>query len=53
VNASAKRTIRLGLTVGLSLGAIVGIVGCSDQMDELTPDELADVLTYLLTLKGM
>jgi len=41
VNASAKRTIRLGLTVGLSLGAIVGIVGCSDQMDELTPDEEA------------
>jgi mono/diheme cytochrome c family protein len=22
-------------------------------MDELTPDELADVVTYLLTLKGM
>ena len=41
MNASAKRTIRLGLTVGLSLGAIVGIVGCSDQMDELTPDEEA------------
>ena len=34
MNASAKRTIRLGLTVGLSLGAIVGIVGCSEQMDD-------------------
>src|SRR4051794_14006005 len=41
MNASAKRTIRLGLTVGLSLGAIVGIVGCADQMDELNPDEAA------------
>jgi hypothetical protein len=29
--------------VGLSLGAIVGIVGCSDQMDELGPDEAAAV----------
>jgi len=34
MNASAKRTIRLGLTVGLSLGAIVGIVGCAEQMDD-------------------
>ena len=41
MNASAKRTIRLGLTVGLSLGAIVGIVGCTDQMDGLSPDEAA------------
>jgi len=41
MNASAKRTIRLGLTVGLSLGAIVGIVGCADQTDSLTPDEAA------------
>jgi hypothetical protein len=39
MNASTRRTIRLGLTVGLSLGAIVGIVGCSDQMDPSTPDE--------------
>jgi hypothetical protein len=29
----------LGLTVGLSLGAIVGIVGCSDQTDSVTGDE--------------
>jgi hypothetical protein len=43
MNASAKRTIRLGLTVGLSLGAIVGIVGCADQMDGLSPDELAAI----------
>ena len=41
MNASAKRTIRLGLTVGLSLGAIVGIVGCADQTDGLNPDERA------------
>ncbi len=41
MNASAKRTIRLGLTVGLSLGAIVGIVGCADQTDGLNPDEQA------------
>jgi hypothetical protein len=41
MNASAKRTIRLGLTVGLSLGAIVGIVGCVDQTDGLNPDEQA------------
>src|SRR4029078_7935312 len=41
MNASAKRTIRLGLTVGLSLGAIVGIVGCSDEMDQVGVDEAA------------
>jgi hypothetical protein len=41
MNASARRTIGLGLTVGLSLGAIVGMVGCSDQADELTPEEAA------------
>src|SRR5262245_48207334 len=43
MNASAKRTIRLGLTVGLSLGAIVGIVGCSDQMDQVGVDEAAAI----------
>jgi hypothetical protein len=41
MNASAKRTIRLGLTVGLSLGAIVGIVGCAEQMDDIEGDNAA------------
>ena len=26
-----KRTVRVGVTVGLSLGAIVGLVGCGEQ----------------------
>src|SRR4051812_9936652 len=43
MTSSTKRTIRLGLTVGLSLGAIVGIVGCADQSDGLSPDELAAI----------
>jgi len=41
MNASAKRTIRLGLTVGLSLGAIVGIVGCAEQMDDVEGNNAA------------
>ncbi|HXU06889.1 MAG TPA: RICIN domain-containing protein [Polyangia bacterium] len=44
MNASAKRTIRLGLTVGLSLGAIVGIVGCAEQMDD-TEGDTANVVS--------
>jgi hypothetical protein len=43
MNSSTKRTIRLGLTVGLSLGAIVGIVGCADQMDGTNADEQAAI----------
>ena len=34
MNATAKRTLRLGFTVGLSLGAIVGLVGCSEMADD-------------------
>jgi hypothetical protein len=43
MNGTTKRTIRLGLTVGLSLGAIVGVVGCSDQSDQVTGDEAAAI----------
>jgi ricin-type beta-trefoil lectin protein/GLTT repeat-containing protein len=33
MNAQGKRTLKIGITVGLSLGAIVGLVGCGEQQD--------------------
>jgi hypothetical protein len=41
MNASAKRTLRLGITAGLSLGAIVGLVGCAAQTDDVSGDNAA------------
>jgi len=43
MNASAKRTLRLGITAGLSLGAIIGLVGCGQQDDDADVDQLAAV----------
>jgi hypothetical protein len=34
METAAKRTVRLGITVGLSLGAIVGVVGCGEMVDD-------------------
>ena len=34
MHAQGKRTIKVGITVGLSLGAIVGLVGCGEQVDD-------------------
>jgi hypothetical protein len=33
MDAQGKRTLKIGITVGLSLGAIVGLVGCGEQLD--------------------
>jgi hypothetical protein len=41
MNASVKRTLRLGITAGLSLGAIVGMIGCAEQDDQLELDSAA------------
>src|SRR6266540_3382482 len=43
MNASSKRILRLGITAGLSLGAIVGLVGCAEQADEVGTDVAAAV----------
>ena len=43
MNASMKRTLRLGITAGLSLGAIIGLVGCGEQTDDTGAIEAAAV----------
>jgi hypothetical protein len=35
METAGRRTIRLGITVGLSLGAIVGVVGCGETSDDV------------------
>ena len=35
MDTQVKRTLKLGIRVGLSLGAIVGLVGCGEQTDEI------------------
>src|SRR6185312_15038999 len=35
MDAQVKRSIKLGIRVGLSLGAIVGLVGCSAEQDDI------------------
>jgi hypothetical protein len=37
------KTVRIGLTVGLSLGAIVGLAGCSEQTGGEETDSLAGI----------
>jgi hypothetical protein len=39
-----KRTIKVGITVGLSLGAIVGLVGCGAQQDGVEGEHLSAVV---------
>jgi hypothetical protein len=39
-----KTTIKVGLTVGLSLGAIVGLVGCGEEADGISGSDLAAVV---------
>ena len=41
MNASVKRTLRLGITAGLSLGAIVGMIGCAEETDQVELDTAA------------
>jgi hypothetical protein len=43
MDAQGKRTLKIGITVGLSLGAIVGLVGCGEEMaaDESTSTHAA------------
>jgi hypothetical protein len=43
MDALGKRTIKMGVTVGLSLGAIVGLVGCKDMMGESEFEKAAAV----------
>ena len=43
MNASSRRILRLGITAGLSLGAIVGLVGCAEQSDDAGAIEAAAV----------
>jgi hypothetical protein len=43
MNALGKQTIKIGITVGLSLGAIIGLIGCSDQSTEESGGTLAAV----------
>src|SRR5262252_1646553 len=38
-----KTTLKVGLTVGFTLGAIVGLVGCADQADDAENHELFGV----------
>jgi hypothetical protein len=45
MNASSRRTLRLGITAGLSLGAIVGLVGCAEQNDQVDGQDSAGI-TY-------
>jgi hypothetical protein len=45
MNASVKKTLRLGITAGLSLGAIVGLVGCGELMDGAEGSDSAAVLS--------
>src|SRR5947208_17180213 len=35
MDTQVKRTLKLGICVGLSLGAIVGLVGCGEQSDDI------------------
>jgi hypothetical protein len=54
MNASSRRILRLGLTAGLSLGAIVGLVGCAEQMDDANATEAAAFeSTNGLSLNGL
>ncbi len=43
MNASMKRTLRLGITAGLSLGAIVGMIGCAEETDQVELDTAAAI----------
>ena len=54
MNAQGKRTIQVGLTVGLSLGAIVGMVGCGEQSEAVDQDTLAGTVSENgLSLNGL
>jgi hypothetical protein len=54
MTATAKRTIRLGLTAGLSLGAIVGVVGCAAQTEGVETEDSAAVQSENgLTMNGL
>jgi hypothetical protein len=50
MDAQGKRTLKIGITVGLSLGAIVGLVGCADQATE---DESGGTLAALESENGL
>jgi hypothetical protein len=43
MNELGKTTIKVGITVGLSLAAIIGLIGCSDQSTEESGGTLAAV----------
>jgi hypothetical protein len=53
MNASSRRTLRLGITAGLSLGAIVGLVGCADQAEPVQVDESNGVSFNGLSWNGV
>src|SRR6516165_11528996 len=43
MNALGKQTIKIGITVGLSLAAIIGLIGCTDQATDENGGVLAAV----------
>jgi hypothetical protein len=53
MNAASRRTLRLGITAGLSLGAIVGLVGCGEQTDPVQQDDAAGISFNGISYNGI
>src|SRR5213078_1930633 len=55
MSSLGKTTLKVGLTVGFTLGAIVGLVGCADQTEDVENHEMFGVGTWngVITTNGI